>query len=506
MRKQKKINIGDTNLANFGSDLEKSIKRAASKTEKAWTNAGQKVGVQVWRIEQFQVKEWKDVGTFYSGDSFIVLHTFKQKSNRFQETADKNKLNYNIHFWLGLETSQDEAGTAAYKTVELDDYLGGVPVQYREVESSESAGFVKLFPAMKILEGGTESGFNHVKPKEYVPRLLEIKGRLNVRITQVPLAVSSMCHDDAFVVDAGEHIYQWNGRAADPREKARAGRYAKSLVDFREGRAELEVLEAGQECAALWALLGASPDQVPEHSHHLDEQWDTLGTSAKKLFRYSVDSSSGKVALTALGEGASITRDSFESAHAYVFDAGYDVFLWIGRDASKETRSRALQVGQEYLRQNQLPVERPICRLLEGGENETFEESFGFVADAAAFKRAQSSKWKTTMGGWVDKDGHSGIAGTPQATNESQSDTTAFFNDSSLSHSAALQAAQRLLEATQRFFKDKQILVDEIAPRSWLEIGQIAIEFEQLHPSQASLREALDQAVYFKFRRTLLGK
>jgi len=368
MLKPKEYDLKDSNVANIGSDLDKKIRQAAAKTEKAWTNAGREVGMQIWRIEKFTVQSVpkETYGTFYSGDSYILLNTYRKK--------DAPKLLWDVHFWLGKFTTQDEAGTAAYKTVELDDLLGGDPVQHREVQGYESDLFLSYFKnQIKILEGGVDSGFKHVEPEKYRPRLLHLKGRKKVRVTEVDLTFKSLNSGDVFIIDSGLKIYQWNGTKSGPQEKMKGAQLCRAIADERKGLPKISVFEeSGKDLADFWTALGGQGTIKTAEEGGDDAEAEKA--SEKRLFQLS--DASGKMEFKEVGTGATVKRKLLDSNDVFILDTGAEVYTWIGKGASVDEKKKSMQFAQDYLVKYKRPLFIPIHRILEGGANETFESSF----------------------------------------------------------------------------------------------------------------------------------
>lgn len=62
-----------------------------------------------------------------------------------QNTKTRTGFATDLHYWIGHDSSQDEQGAAAFYVTQMDDALGGDPVQHREVQGHESDTFKSYF-------------------------------------------------------------------------------------------------------------------------------------------------------------------------------------------------------------------------------------------------------------------------------------------------------------------------------------------------------------------------
>lgn len=364
--KPKKYDWKDSNLALFGSDTEKQVKKSSAQAEPAWHGAGQKVGLQIWRIVDFKVTEWdrKLYGQFFNGDSYIILNTYKPDPS-------SEELAYDLHFWIGANSSQDEYGTAAYKTVELDTYLDDKPVQHREVEGFESERFKSYFPkGIMLLEGGADSGFHHVEPEKYTPRLFHFHGQgKNIVAEQVPAVKTRLTSGDVFVLDLGLKVYQWNGTSASPFEKNKALQFVENLKNERSGKAvEEEVVDessSGPNSSHPFyaALTGTDTGDQPKLAHK------SVTDAVPHLFRISDSSGTLKVDKVKTG---GISAGDLKSDDVFLLATSDACYVWIGKGASTTEKQNGMAYAHNHLKTTDYPT-RPVVVLKEGAENKEFK-------------------------------------------------------------------------------------------------------------------------------------
>lgn len=350
--KAKQYDWKDSNMALFGSDTEKQVKKESAESEPAWKGIGQKPGLQIWRIVKFKVTSWpkEDYGKFYNGDSYIILNTYKEE--------DGDELLYDVHFWIGKYSTQDEYGTAAYKTVELDTFLDDKPIQHREVQGFESDLFLSYFDTITILEGGADTGFNKVRPEQYTPRLFHFCGtRKRVEVKQVPRNAKRLDSGDVFILDLGLTIYQWNGKSSNKDERMKAMQYLIALKDERHGKAKSEVLEEEGLSQSHEFYHALTEDDVPDEAENMKPKDTNI-----QLFRLS--DASGQLTFNVEKSGAVSTSD-LDSKDVFIVDTKKAIIVWIGQETSMAERKNAMAYAHKYLQSTDHPLLSVAC-LAEG--------------------------------------------------------------------------------------------------------------------------------------------
>ncbi|KAG2482921.1 hypothetical protein HYH03_018200 [Edaphochlamys debaryana] len=312
---------------------------------------GKDVGIRIWRVKDFNLVDEpkQNYGSFFSGDCYLVLDTFKAEG----------QLRHHVHFWLGRDTTADEAGSVAIFAQQLDDSLGGGPVQFRQPQGSESPEFLRLFPRLKIMTGGYATGFKDAAAaKGSLPvRLYQIKSpsRTCVQVFEVPCGLASLNHGDCFLLEDGgaRQLWVWHGSSANIREKTRAIETANA---FKEGTGiKLAVLDDGDgvsgEALAFFQRLGCKAP--PEAAAIKDAEADKPPPAAlapPQLFK--VDG--GGSGFSQVGsEGQPLHRAALEPGAQLVLLAAGCIWVWTGHECAKP--AAPLQVGGRFASSRGLP-------------------------------------------------------------------------------------------------------------------------------------------------------
>ncbi|KAI4341255.1 hypothetical protein MLD38_025999 [Melastoma candidum] len=333
----------------------------AKALDPAFQGAGQRVGTEIWRIENFHPVPLPKTehGKFYMGDRYIVLRTISGKGGQYL---------HDIHFWIGKDSSQDEAGTAAIKTINLDAALGGRAVQHRELQGHESDKFLSYFkPCIVPLEGGIASGFKKPEEQEFETRLYVCRGKRSIRLKQAPFARSSLNHDDVFILDTEKKIYQFNGANSNIQERAKALEVVQFSKDtYHEGVCDVAIIEDGKldtesDSGEFWVLFGgfapigkkvvSDDDIVPE-------------ATAAKL--YSITDGEIRV----------------------------EIFVWVGRITQVDERKAAIQVAEEFIKSQNRPNSTRVTQVIQGYETRGFKSNFDSWPSVSAVPAPEEGRGK----------------------------------------------------------------------------------------------------------------
>jgi len=204
---------------------------------------------------------------------------------------------------------------------------------------------------------------------------LKVKGKKNVRITEVSCCTASLNSGDVFVLDSKDEVFQWIGKQASAFERAKGGELCTAIRNERGAKPNIITLEEvrGDDNHNFWENLGGKGPIATAEEGGDDLASEQETKAEKKLFRLS--DSKGSIEFTPVASGK-IYKKMLDTNDVFIFDSGFEIFVWIGQGASKAERSSGIGQAQSYLKTSGRPAYLPISRIQEKSQIPTFDALF----------------------------------------------------------------------------------------------------------------------------------
>ena len=359
------MDITDLDISEFleSEENHERSKKLIAESQAFMASCG-KQPLEVYRIEKFvpTPQDPETWGKFYQGDSYVVLKL--------------NEKEYDIHYWHGKEATADEMGSSAAFTVQLSGVLQMPSKHHLEEQMYEGDQFLSYFKktGVEYLPGGIESGFNIVKEKEFVPRLLHVKGERYPRVFGVDIKAESINNGDVFILDMNEKIYFWPGDDCNVKEKMKALEVATNMRKS-ERHAQAEIYfpkESAEVDKEFWDHLGGKPAQI---APAIPDDDDAEGEGDQMYKLYKISNETGKLTTQEIAERP-LTREMLDTKDVFILELNKMIYIWIGKEADVEEKKNSLIIGKGFVKQHNKPKGTRVSRVVENAEDVHFKSFF----------------------------------------------------------------------------------------------------------------------------------
>jgi Gelsolin repeat len=159
---------------------------------------------------------------------------------------------------------------------------------------------------------------------------------------------------------------------ANPDEKARAASLAEKMCT--EGTAKT-LEEGADDDSDFWAYLGEG--EIAEDGGDDDD----VDEFAPLLFKLPADGepeqiAKGEQVKIGFTSSSKVPRDLLNDSDVLLLDAGWEIFLWMGKDADRSEKLGAFAKADVYMQDDPRTVDLPLSIVKSGSEPSDFEAFF----------------------------------------------------------------------------------------------------------------------------------
>ncbi|XP_022093580.1 protein flightless-1 homolog isoform X2 [Acanthaster planci] len=326
----------------------------------------------------------KEIGHFYSGDSYVFLCRYwvpkdvpegDEEEKKASEDADGHEddeeddddeepeedFQCTVYFWQGREASNMGWLTFTFSLQKKFESLFGDKLEVvRLCQQQENLKFLSHFKKKFVIHRGRRRPTSAADSEQELslnPSFYHIRsngGPLSTRCVQVHPTVQWLNSEFCYILkvpfrnqDSKGIVYTWIGNKADPE----MARIAEELAyDMFDDTHSFQLLSEGEEPENFWWVALGGQRKYDEDAYYMHHS---------RLFRCSNE----KGFFTVSEKCSDFCQDDLADDDAMILDTGNEVYLWCGPSSSEVERKLAFKSTQVYVQHMRNKEEEPNRKL-----------------------------------------------------------------------------------------------------------------------------------------------